>query len=94
MTPEAASEAAIREMGEAELVGSHMDQAYCPRFSVKLLAVFAAMLVRGLVFRGVVGLTDGKSIFSFVSGALVFLAILRFWNVGWMFEKAWWFIGS
>ena len=54
MTPEAASEAAVREMGEAELVGGRMDKVYRPRISVKLLAVFAvilAPLVEELVFR-------------------------------------------
>lgn len=93
MPPEAASAAAVREMGDIELVGSRMDRAYKPRISAKLMIVFAAILVLGFVFRGVMGRTDEQSIFCFGFGAVMFLIILRFWNVGWMFDKAWWFIG-
>ncbi|MBR4079152.1 MAG: hypothetical protein IKK29_02970, partial [Christensenellaceae bacterium] len=79
--------------GEAELVGGRMDKVYRPRISVKLLAVFVAILTLGFVLRTISGVTDMKSILCFGFGAVMFFVILRFWNIGWMFEKAWWFIG-
>jgi len=92
MTPADASAAAIREMGETEIVGGSMDKAYRPHFSLKMLALFAAILALGFVFRVMLGLTDLKEIFCFCFGAVLFFIILRFWNIGWMFDKAWWFI--
>ena len=89
MTEEEASEAAVREMGDSELVGVSMNKAYRPRISWNALGILVFLTALGIVFRSALYGNDHKGIMATMIGAALFYCINYILDLRWVMKYAW-----
>ena len=88
MSEEQASAETVLEMGDSELVGVSMNQAYRPRISVHALGMLAVLVALGIIVNVLLGDFKINAIAGTVIGAGIFLGMIYFLDMRWIMEKA------
>lgn len=88
MSEEQASAETVLEMGDSELVGVSMNQAYRPRVSMNMLGLLMILVVLGVIVRCNTFYMHGKEIFSLVFGAGMFYVTVRWLDLRWLMDHS------